>query len=140
MRARLVSLWRNLRHRDRVERDLDDEMHATLDLLIDEKVAAGLEPREARRRAMIELNRIEPIKEQVRDIRTGMLIDTLIQDVKYAWRHMRRAPGFAAAAILTLAFGIGANTAMFTMLNAIALKRLAIADPDQLLAIVPINA
>jgi len=138
--ARLASLWRNLRHRDRVERDLDDELKATLDLLSDEKIAMGVEPLEARRRAMIELNRIEPIKEQVRDIRTGMLVDTLLQDARYALRHMRRAPGFAAAAILTLAFGIGANTAMFTMLNAIVLKRLPIEDPDRLLAIVPINS
>ncbi|HUQ86390.1 MAG TPA: ADOP family duplicated permease [Vicinamibacterales bacterium] len=140
MLSRLVSLWRNLRHRDRVEGHLDDELIATLDLLIDEKIAAGVEPLEARRCAMIELNRIEPIKERVRDIRAGMLIDTLIQDVKYALRHMRRAPGFAAAAILTLAFGIGANTAMFTMLNAIVLRRLPIADADNLLAIVPINS
>jgi len=138
--SRLSHLWRNLRHRDRVERDLDDELKATLELLIDEKIAAGADPVEARRRAMIELNRIEPIKEQVRDIRAGILIDTLNQDVKYAVRHMRRAPGFAAAAILTLAFGIGANTAMFTMLNAIVLKRLPIAEADQLLAIVPINS
>ena len=63
--SRLRAFWRNLRYRDQVERDLDDEMRATLDLLIDEKVAAGLDPREARRRAMIELNRIEPIKEQI---------------------------------------------------------------------------
>jgi predicted permease len=138
--ARLRSLWRNLLHRDCVERELDDEMRATLDLLIDEKLAAGIEPGEARRRALIELNRIEPIKEQVRDVRAGIMIDTLMQDVKYAWRHMRRAPGFAAAAILTLAFGIGANTAMFTMLNAIVLKRLPIADADRLMAIVPINS
>ena len=138
--SRLLALWRNLRHRDRVERDLDDEMRATLDLLIDEKIAAGVDAGEARRRSMIELNRIEPIKEQVRDIRAGVVMDTLIQDVKYAWRHMRRAPGFAAAAILTLALGIGANTAMFTMLNAIVLKRLPIADPDRLMAIVPVNA
>ena len=82
--SRCTRLWRNLRHRDRVERDLDDEMQATLDLLIDEKVAAGIDPREARRRAMIELNRIEPIKERVRDVRAGMLMDTLLQDLKYA--------------------------------------------------------
>jgi predicted permease len=138
--AKLSSMWRNLRHRDRVERDLDDELKATLDLLIDEKVAAGVEPGEARRRSMIELNRIEPIKEQVRYVRAGMLIDTLFQDLKYAIRHMRRSPAFAVAAILTLAFGIGANTAMFTMLNAIALKRLAIAEPDKLMAIVPMNS
>jgi predicted permease len=138
--TRWRALWRNLRHPDRVERDLHDELHATLDLLVDEKVAAGLDPREARRRAMIELNRIEPIKEQVRDVRAGILMDTLLQDLKYAVRHMRRAPGFAMAAVLTLAFGIGANTAIFTMLNAIVLKRLPIADADKLLAIVPINS
>ena len=138
--SRLRSLWRNLAHRDRVERELDDEMRATLDLLSDENVAAGVEPGEARRRAMIALNRIEPIKEQVRDVRAGIMMDTLFQDVKYAWRHIRRAPGFAAAAILTLAFGIGANTAMFTMLNAIVLKRLPITDADRLMAIVPINS
>ena len=137
--SRLRSFWRNLRHGDRVERDLDDEMQATLGLLVDEKVAAGVEPREARRRAMIELNRIEPIKEQVRAIRAGMLIETLIQDVKYALRHMLRSPGFAAAAVLTLAFGIGANTAMFSVLNALIIKRLPIPDPDGLFSLTTHN-
>jgi predicted permease len=137
---RLRSLWRNLRHRDRVERDLDDELKATLDLLIDEQIAAGIDPAEARRRSMIELNRIEPIKERVRDIRAGIVMDTLIQDLHYAFRHLRRSPGFAAAAIATLALSIGANTAMFTMLNVIALKRLPIAEPDKLMAILPINS
>jgi predicted permease len=140
MIARLRSVWRNIVDRDRVERDLDDEMTATLHLLIDEKIAAGVDPVEAKRRAMIELNRIEPIKERVRDIRTGMFIDTLLQDVTYAFRHMRRSPGFAAAAIVTLALAIGANTAIFTMLNVIALRRLPIAEPDKLLAILPINS
>lgn len=133
-------LWRNLWHRDRVEQELDDELKATLELLIDEKIAAGVEHVEARRRALIELNGIEPIKERVRDVRAGVAADTLMQDVKHAWRFMRRAPAFAAAAILTLALGIGANMAMFTMLNAIVLKRLPIADPDRLLGIVPVNA
>lgn len=136
----LPCLWRNLRHRERVERELDDEMKATLDLLIDEKIAAGLSPQDARRRSLIELGGIEPIKERVRDIRSGMLMDTLLQDVKYAVRQIRRTPGFAAAAILTLAVGIGANTAMFTMLNAIVLKRLPIERPDELVAIAPLNS
>lgn len=138
--SRLRSLWRNIRHRDRVERDLDEELNATLQLLIDEKVAAGIDRREARRRAMIELGGIEPVKEHVRDIRTGVLVDALLQDLKYACRHIQRAPAFSAAAILTLAVGIGANTAMFTMLNAIVLKRLPIARPDELIAISPINS
>ena len=140
MFSRLRSLWRNLRNGEAVDRELDAEMRATLDLLIDEKVATGIDPCEARRRSMIELGGIEPVKERVREGRTGFAIDTLLQDLKYAFRHYRRSPGFAAAAIVTLAFGIGANTAMFTMLNAIALKRLAIADPDGLLAIAPLNS
>ena len=137
---RLRALWRNLRHRDRVERDLDDELQATVQLLVDEKVAAGIAPHEARRRAMIEIGGIEQVKERVRDGRSGMFVDTLFQDARYAFRHFRRSPGFAAAAILTLAFGIGANTATFTMLNAVLLKRLPIPEPDQLLAISPLNS
>jgi predicted permease len=138
--SRLRSLWRNLTARAQVERELDAELRATLDLLTDEKIAAGLAPGEARRRAAMELGGVEPLKERVRDVRTGMLMDTLIQDLKYAVRHLRRSPGFAAAALLTLAFGIGANTAMFTMLNVITLKPLPIAEPDELMAIVPINS
>ncbi|HWI16576.1 MAG TPA: ADOP family duplicated permease, partial [Vicinamibacterales bacterium] len=140
MWSRLSSLWRNLRHRDRVDRDLDDEMKATLDLLIDENVAKGVAPAEARRRAMIELGGIESVKTRVREVRGGARIEALAQDTRYAFRHMRNSPGFAMAAIVTLALGIGANTAMFTMLNAITLKRLPIAEPDKLMAIIPINA
>ena len=137
--SRWRAFWRNLRYRNQVERDLDEEMRATLDLLIDEKIAAGVDPREARRRAMIELNRIEPIKEQVRDVRAGVFMETLLQDLKYAFRHMRRSPGFAAAAVLTLAFGIGANTAMFSVLNALLLKRLPIEHPDGLYSLTSHN-
>ncbi len=137
---RLRSFWRNLLHRDQVERELDDELQATLELLVDEKIAAGAPPWEARRAAMMELGGIEPLKERVRDAWTGRFIDALAQDIKYAWRHIRRAPGFATAAILTLALGIGANTAVFTMLNGIVLKRLPIAEPDKLLALAPLNS
>jgi predicted permease len=70
----------------------------------------------------------------------GLFLDTLFQDAKHACRHFRRSPGFAVAAILTLALGIGANTAMFTMLNTIVLKRLPIPDPGGLMAIAPINS
>jgi predicted permease len=139
MRARLLSLWRNLRHRDQIDRDLDDEMRATLDLLIDEKVAAGFEPGEARRRAMMALGGIEPVKEKVRDVKMGAFVDSVFQDVKHAFRHFRRAPGFAAAATLTLALGIGANTAMFSVLNTLVLERLAVPDPDGLFSLSSYN-
>lgn len=122
--------------RDRVEGDLDEELRSSLEFLIDEKVRAGMALTEARRAAAVEL-RIEPIKERVRDVRTGVTMETLLQDVRYAWRHVRRSPGFALAAVLTLAFGIGANTAMFSMLSALTMQRLAVEDPDGLIAVAP---
>ncbi|MFA5907484.1 MAG: ADOP family duplicated permease [Vicinamibacterales bacterium] len=136
---RLRSLWRNLVHRDAIERDLDDELGAALGLLIDEKIAAGLPEWEARRAAMIELGGIEPIKERVRDERGGRFIESLSQDVRYGWRHIRRAPGFSAAAILTLAFGIGVNTAMFSVLDTLLIQRLPIPDPDALFSLSSYN-
>jgi predicted permease len=140
MFSRCRSLFRNLVRRDRVHRDLDDELRAMFDLLVEEKVARGMRPWEARRAAAIEIGGIEPLKEKVRDAKMGVQVDALLQDVKHAFRHFRRAPGFAIAAILTLALGIGANTAMFTMLNTIVLKRLPIPDPDGLMAIAPLNS
>ena len=139
MRARLRSLWRNLRHGDAVDRELDAEMKATLDLLIDEKIAAGVEPREARRRSIIELGGIEPVKERVRDVRIGVFIETLLQDFKYAVRHFGRAPGFALSAIVTLAIGIGANAAMVSIVNAIVFKKVAMADPDALVSLTTVD-
>lgn len=135
MLSRLRSLWRNLTHRDEVERELDAELRATLEILVDEKVATGLTASQAKRAASIELGGIEPIKDRVRDVRAGALMETLLQDTRYALRHLRRAPGFAAAAILTLAFGIGANTAMFSVLNALVIRPLPIRDPNGLISV-----
>jgi predicted permease len=129
---RLRSLGRNLFRRDRVEHDLNEELRATLDILIDEKLAAGINPAEARRRSLIELGGLEPVKERVRDVRAGIRLETLAQDVRYALRHIRRSPGFAAATVVTLALGIGANTAMLSVLNTLSFRRLAIPDPDGL--------
>ena len=137
--SRLRAFWRNLRYRDRVERDLDDEMRATLALLIDEKLAAGVDPREARRRSMIELGGIEPVKERVRDVRMGVQVEALFQDLKYAFRHFRRSPGFAVSAILTLAIGIGANAAMVSIVNALIFKRLPVPNPDELVSLTSID-
>jgi predicted permease len=137
--ARLRSLWRNLTQRRRVEADLDDELRASLELLVEEKLRAGADPVQARRAAAIEL-RVEVVRERVRDVRAGALMETLLQDLHYAWRHVRRSPGFAAAAVLTLALGIGANTAMFSILNALTMRPLAIEDPDGLIAIAPRTA
>jgi predicted permease len=134
MLSRLRSLWRNLRYGDAVDRELDAELKATLDLLIDEKIGEGVDASEARRRAVIELGGIEPVKERVRDVRMGVIIESAWQDVKYALRHFRRSPAFALSAILTLAIGIGANAAMVSIVNALIFKRLPVPNPDELVS------
>jgi hypothetical protein len=78
----LSSVWRNIVHRDRVERGLDAELRATLDLLIDEKLRAGLPPEDARRSAALEIGGVEAVKDRVRDARNGAFADTLFQDLR----------------------------------------------------------
>lgn len=133
---RLLSLFRNLLHRDRVERELDDELQATLDLLIDEKVAAGMDPRAARRAARLELDGIESVKEKVRSARTGALLERAAQDFRYALHNLRHNPRFAATAICALAVGIGASTVMFSVFYNIFFNSIAAKDANRL--VVPI--
>jgi macrolide transport system ATP-binding/permease protein len=139
MLPRLRSLLRNLLLRNRMQRDLDDELRVIFDLLVAEKIAQGMQPWEAKRSAAIEMGGVEQLKEKVRDVKMGVYLDTWLSDIKHALRHFRRAPGFAAAAILTLALGIGANTAMFSVLNTLALQRLSIPDPGGLYSLSSYN-
>src|SRR5688500_9683081 len=111
--SRLASLLRNIFRRRRVERDLDDELHAYLDMATDERRNAGMADAAARRAALIELQGLEQVKEQVRHARHGALLEQLRQDVSYAGRMFVKNRGFTAAAVLTLALGIGATTAIF---------------------------
>jgi len=130
MLARLTSLWRNLWHRDRVNDDLDREVRAVFDILVDEKTRAGLSLEQARRSAALELGREASLTQQVREARAGASIDAVIKDVRYGARMLRANPGFTFVVVLSLAAGIGANSAIFSIANAMLLKTMPIADPD----------
>ncbi len=134
--ARVRSIVRNLFRGDRLERDLDDELHATLDQLIEEEIARGRSPAEARRVAHVRLGGIESVKGHVRDARAGAFVDTVFGDVRYAARLLVRNPIFTLTAVLSLAIGIGATTTIFTIINGLLLRTaVGVTDPGRLVDI-----
>jgi putative ABC transport system permease protein len=133
--SRCSSLFRNLFARPGVERDLDDELRAFLDQLTAENLASGMSTPEARRAALLELGGMEQVKEEVRQVRTGQMIRELTQDLHYGFRTLRKNPAFTLVALLALALGIGANTAMFSVAYGILLRPLPYRDAGRLMAV-----
>ena len=129
----LIHRLRSLIRRDAVEQELDDELRYHRDQLVDRYVAEGLPHDEAMRRARLDMGGFDQIKEEHRDARGTRLLEDLGSDLKYAVRQVRRSPGFAVLAILCLGLGIGANTSIFSALNACCFVPLPVVDPARLL-------
>ena len=133
--SRLSSLCRNLLRGSRVDSEIDEEIRAYAGLLAEEKERAGMSAEEARRTAAIEVGGVEQVKESVRDVRLGTFLGTVVADVRYGVRALGRNPGFAVAAVLALALGIGATAAIFSVVDAVLLRPLPYREPDRLAVI-----
>jgi hypothetical protein len=133
--SRLRALWNNVFRRKQLDRDLDEELQAYLELVSAEKMREGVSPEEAYRDARRDTGGVDQVLQSVRDVRVGVWLDRLVQDVQYGVRTLAKNPTFSLVAVGTLALGIGANTAMFSLLDQVVLRLLPVRHPEQLVIV-----
>ena len=130
-----MSWWKSLFRKRAIDEQLDSELRFHFEKLVDENIAAGMAAQEARRQAMLEFGGHEQIKEDLRDVHRVSVIESTLANLKFAIRLIRKSPSFSIAVILTLALGIGANSAVFSAIDAIILRPLPFPNSDQLMRI-----
>jgi putative ABC transport system permease protein len=141
--GRSVDAWdwlRSMAQRARFERDLDEEIRFHVQRQTEDLIAVGVPPDEARRQALIRFGGVQSNKDHARDQRRGSRLAWLARDLQYAWRALWRAPGFTWVAVLILAIGIGATTAMFSIVNGVLLRPLPYPHHDRLIELVHTSA
>jgi putative ABC transport system permease protein len=129
----LASGVRVLFRKHQVEQEMDEELRDYLDAAVKDKMRSGISRKEALRAARVEMGSVDAVKEEIRTVGWESMLETIWHDIQYGLRQLKRNPGFTAVAVLTLALGIGANTAVFSLIDAVMLRMLPVERPDELL-------